>query len=295
MSKSGLDYFPLCCQQDDKLNLIEAEFGIKGSAVVFKLFQRIYGEQGYYCEWNNEVDLLFSSRVCGLAVGDKFVSEVVNAALKRNLFSKEIYTKYHVLTSKGIQERYFIAVKRRKCVEIFKEYLLVSADQIPNNVSIISKNADIIAENDSINGQTKVKKSKVNESKGNKKEIKEKVQSVRYAENDKLDKTICDYIEYRNKIKSPMTEHAIELMIKKLDTLADNDDDRIGILEQSMINCWKDIFPLNKQKSRKTESPPPVKPTRFTNFKEHDWDFDELNRIKQAELMEKLKGMNCDV
>ena len=277
MSKSGLDYFPLCCQQDDKLNLIEAEL-------------RIYGEQGYYCEWNNEVDLLFSSRVCGLAVGDKFVSEVVNAALKRNLFSKEIYTKYHVLTSKGIQERYFIAVKRRKCVEIFKEYLLVSADQIPNNVSIISKNADIIAENDSINGQTKVKKSK-----GNKKEIKEKVQSVRYAENDKLDKTICDYIEYRNKIKSPMTEHAIELMIKKLDTLADNDDDRIGILEQSMINCWKDIFPLNKQKSRKTESPPPVKPTRFTNFEEHDWDFDELNRIKQAELMEKLKGMNCDV
>ena len=264
MSKSGLDYFPLCCQQDDKLNLIEAEFGIKGSAVVFKLFQRIYGEQGYYCEWNNEVDLLFSSRVCGL-------------------------------TSKGIQERYFIAVKRRKCVEIFKEYLLVSADQIPNNVSIISKNADIIAENDSINGQTKVKKSKVNESKGNKKEIKEKVQSVRYAENDKLDKTICDYIEYRNKIKSPMTEHAIELMIKKLDTLADNDDDRIGILEQSMINCWKDIFPLNKQKSRKTESPPPVKPTRFTNFEERDWDFDELNRIKQAELMEKLKGMNCDV
>ena len=41
--KSGLEYFPLDCNMDDKLELIEAEFGITGFGVVVKLFQKIYG------------------------------------------------------------------------------------------------------------------------------------------------------------------------------------------------------------------------------------------------------------
>ena len=61
MSKNGLNYFPLCCQPDDKLNLIEAEYGIRGTAVLYNLFQKIYCEKGYYCEWDDEVGLLFSS------------------------------------------------------------------------------------------------------------------------------------------------------------------------------------------------------------------------------------------
>ena len=89
-----------------------------------------------------------------------------------------------------------------------------------------------------------------------------------------------------------MTDHAVELMINKLDSWADNDEDKIKILEQSIFNGWKGIFPLNEQENRKTESPPAVKPTRFTNFEEHDWDFDELSRIKQAELMRKLEESN---
>lgn len=165
MSKNGLNYFPLCCQPDDKLNLIEAEYGIRGTAVIYKLFQKIYGEKGYYCEWDDEVGLLFSSKTCGLAGGDKLVSEVISAALKRDLFSTEKYEKYGILTSKGIQERYFLAVKRRKGVEAISEYLLLKVAQIPENVNIISKNVDINAKNDSRNEQIKENKIKEKESK----------------------------------------------------------------------------------------------------------------------------------
>ena len=165
MSKNGLNYFPLCCQPDDKLNLIEAEYGIRGTAVIYKLFQKIYGEKGYYCEWDDEVGLLLSSKTCGLAGGDKLVSEVISAALKRDLFSTEKYEKYGILTSRGIQERYFLAVKRRKGVEAIREYLLLKVAQIPENVNIISKNVDINAKNDSRNEQIKENKIKEKESK----------------------------------------------------------------------------------------------------------------------------------
>ena len=50
--KEGLDYFDLSCQMDDKIKLIQAEFGLKGFAVVVKLYQKIYGGHGMkmsYC------------------------------------------------------------------------------------------------------------------------------------------------------------------------------------------------------------------------------------------------------
>ena len=118
MAKSGLEYFPLDVVLDDKFELIEAEFGLTGFAVIVKLFQKIYGGQGYYCEWTNEVALLFAKRI---GLGGSVVSEIVAASIKRGIFSQELYDKYNILTSPGIQERYFDAVIRRKKVEVKKE------------------------------------------------------------------------------------------------------------------------------------------------------------------------------
>ena len=50
--KEGVDYFSLDCYMDDKIKMIQAEFGLKGFAIVVKLWQTIYREHGYYCEWN---------------------------------------------------------------------------------------------------------------------------------------------------------------------------------------------------------------------------------------------------
>ena len=60
-NKAGLDYFELDCHMNDKVRLIQAEYGLKGFAVVVKLYQTIYGQKGYYCEWNNDILLLFMS------------------------------------------------------------------------------------------------------------------------------------------------------------------------------------------------------------------------------------------
>ena len=60
--KVGLDYFPLDCVLDDKIELIEAEFGLSGFAIIIKLYQKIYAEQGYYCNFSSEVALLFARK-----------------------------------------------------------------------------------------------------------------------------------------------------------------------------------------------------------------------------------------
>ena len=162
---NGVEYFPLDVTLDDKLELIEAEFGLTGFAVVVKLFQKIYGGQGYYCEWNDEVALLFA-RKAGL--GGNAVSEIVGASIKRGIFDKTLYERYGILTSAGIQKRYFKAVSRRKSVEVKKCYLLCECTLFLKNVDIIYKNVDISNENAYIIEQSKVKESKVKESKVNK-------------------------------------------------------------------------------------------------------------------------------
>lgn len=159
---NGISYFPLDVHLDEKFELIEAEFGLKGFAVIVKLFQKIYGGQGYYCKWTKDVGLLFAKR-CGVGYG--LVSQIVQRCVEKGIFDKRLFEDYQILTSKGVQIRYLDAVSRRKKVEIQNEYLLVKVDQIPKNVSIFQKNVNILSENDNIFKQSKGKESKVKYSK----------------------------------------------------------------------------------------------------------------------------------
>lgn len=68
-----------------------------------------------------------------------------------------------------------------------------------------------------------------------------------------LEKAIANYKEYRKKIKKPMTDRAVELLINELNKLASRDEVKVKILEQSILNGWSGIFEL-KQKNEGTGS-----------------------------------------
>ena len=159
--KSGLDFFPLDVCLDRKFELIEAEFGLTGFGVIVHLLQEIYGKEGYYIEWTEEVALLFARRI---GLGGSVVSEIIEASIRRGMFDKEIYDKYHCLTSRGIQKRYFEAVSRRKSLEVDYNILLVECTQICHNVNISSKNVNIFSKNADIEKQSRVEKSRVEKS-----------------------------------------------------------------------------------------------------------------------------------
>lgn len=182
MADEGVAYFPLYCALDEKFELIEAEFGLKGFAIVVKLFQRIYKEHGYYCEWNDDISLVFAKQ-CGLSnTGDNrlldcaeqpsqsgksknLIDLVVAASIRRGIFNSELFKQYSILTSKGIQKNFLKIVRNRKAVEVRKEYLLLSDAEITvNNVRII--NYYVRSEQYYVSSeQSKVKESKVNKEK----------------------------------------------------------------------------------------------------------------------------------
>ena len=157
-SKQGLDYFShdVDMSQDDKIQLVEAEFGLIGYAIINKLLEKIY-RNGYYLEINEKVIKLFARKnnieidVC---------IKVINACINENLFNQDLYKSYEILTSTGIQKRYLEAVKRRKEVYLYREFLLINLENGVNaNINIINVNINPI--NDNIKKQSKVKESKV--------------------------------------------------------------------------------------------------------------------------------------
>lgn len=83
------------------------------------------------------------------------------------------------------------------------------------------------------------------------KEVKE---IKKYSDVPELNAVICDFIDHRKKMKSPMTDRAVTLMLNKLDKLSSNTEEQIEILNQSIFNGWKGIFPLkDKPKQENTK------------------------------------------
>ena len=125
-TKIGLDYFPLDCNIDDNLELIEAEFGLQGFAIVVKIWQKIYSN-GYYIEWDDDSALLFSRKInTELSV----INSVINSCFRRNLFDEKLYKKYKILTSSGIQKRYLTACQnsKRRTISFIQEFKLVNSE-----------------------------------------------------------------------------------------------------------------------------------------------------------------------
>ncbi len=165
-NKVGLDYFELDCQLEDRIRLIQAEFGLKGFAVVVKLYQKIYGGFGYYCEWSEDSLLLFMSDNGIPGDSRKLIQEIVQACIRRNIFSERLFHKFSILTSHGVQKRYMNATSRREKVSMKKEYLLLSDGEINSNVNIIADSVCIIPDNADRIAQRREEESREEERRG---------------------------------------------------------------------------------------------------------------------------------
>ncbi|MFV7858159.1 Lin1244/Lin1753 domain-containing protein [Enterococcus faecalis] len=156
-AKEGLDYFPLDVGifEDEKIEAIAGEFGIKGELAVIKLLCAIY-KKGYFILWDDLSQATLLKRLPG--VSKEMLNQIVNRLVLWGFFDKELFDSVKVLTSENIQATFFEATKRRKTPKPTK-YIV--------NVNSNSQNETVNAD---INTQSKVKESKVNKSKVNKKE-----------------------------------------------------------------------------------------------------------------------------
>lgn len=130
--KRGLDYFPFDVDffSDPKVLAISGEFGIKGEIVLTKLLCAIY-RNGYFILWEEQAKM----RLLGILPGisPDLLDSIVNRLVRWNFFDKNLFNSARVLTSRGIQRRYFEIVKRRKEKTEYP-YLLVNVCNNPVNV-----------------------------------------------------------------------------------------------------------------------------------------------------------------
>lgn len=179
ISTESLLYFPIDTNfvENRKIRRLIRAQGAKALAVWVVLMAKIYGEKGYYIDFDDDLCFDIGELV---NISDNLVSEIIYTALKVNLFDSEMFTKYSIITSKGIQKQYIEIKKAKKNkINIKKEYALIleeiteNSETIPKKRKEFSKNGinsqkmELIGENSELMQQRKEKKSKENKRKEN--------------------------------------------------------------------------------------------------------------------------------
>ena len=151
--KTGLDYFPFDVDffNDEKIEAISGEFGIKGEIVAIKLLAAIY-RNGYFIEWSEMLQMKMLKTLP--SISKELLTEIVQRLVRWNFFDEGLFNSDNVLTSRGIQRRYFEAMKRNSLSDSLP-FLIVSAAETPINVTETTINA-------AKTPQSKEKESKVN-------------------------------------------------------------------------------------------------------------------------------------
>ena len=159
----GIEYYPLDVDflNDLKIKKIMKSCGPNSIAIIILLLGNIYGDEGYFMKWDEDVCFLVAD-----AVGAKevYVKEVLKKCLQVDLFSSELFEKFKIITSKGIQKRFFEITKRRKRENLINKYLLVNVTETGVNVTetiVTEAETGVIV---SKSTQSKVKESKVKKS-----------------------------------------------------------------------------------------------------------------------------------
>lgn len=111
------------------------------------------------------------------------------------------------------------------------------------------------------------------------KKNKKKIVSAPYVADDDLNNAIISFVEHRKQIKKPMSERAIQLLISKLNKLSSDIVTQIEILNQSILNGWQGIFPLQQQQTRNEAVPNWMNKNKFNaGIMRQEYDIDEIEK-----------------
>ena len=125
----GINYFPIGVNfmEENAMEVIEAKYGIKGSAIVLKLLCKIYKE-GYFIRWDEEQCLIFANKA-GREVQAAEVQGIIEILFIKGIMDKNSYLENGILTSENIQKVWMEATKRRKRELSELPYLMVKTEK----------------------------------------------------------------------------------------------------------------------------------------------------------------------
>ena len=185
----GINYFPVGVNfmEENAMEVIEAKYGIKGSAIVLKLMCKIYKE-GYYIRWDEEQCLIFANKA-GREVQAEEVQGIIEILFTKGILDRNSYQENGILTSESIQKVWMEATKRRKrelselpylkvkpekengkadtppALQEIQQPELFKKEKTPVNPKNVVHHVAVDAKNACNSGQSKVKEKKAEENK----------------------------------------------------------------------------------------------------------------------------------
>lgn len=162
-TKQGIDYFPMDVGffTDVKIRKISRACGSQSTSILICLLCNIYKDEGYYILWDKDLPFVIADTV---GVSEGAVKEVLIKSLQVGFFDQELYEKYKILTSSGIQKRFLLATYQRKETTIIPEYLINCA----NNSINCTNNSINHSDNEQSKSKVKVNRKKRKEKENNK-------------------------------------------------------------------------------------------------------------------------------
>lgn len=273
---------------DTKIDKLLDAHGWDGFGIYFYLCQRAYGGEGYFYKWGYD-DCASTSRKMGGGIGSGTVREAVGYCLQIGLFDKGLFDRWGVLTSRGIQRRYWEVVKARDVRTVISDYWLLQDEEckglikLPLNSNLSDGNANFPAGNTNYpEGNANfpsIKKSKVNKSKVKQRECVQGIEEFISAYPKDCNRHLTE-IAYCNLIMDGVETE------DNLVECAKNYAEACRILEtperyiKNAENFLKD-FVFEKYLPGRYKKPTPNghkkgNTNQFNQFQQNDYDFDEL-------------------
>lgn len=266
----GIDYFPLDVgfMNNLKVRKVIQACGPNSIAIIMLLLGNIYGDEGYYMRWDEDVCFLITE---ALGVKDVYALETVKKCLQVGLFNEDLFNKHQIITSKGIQRRYFEITKRRKNQELIPEFLLINVaetgvivtethDQVVNvaETGVNVAETGVIVNNNRVvackSTQRKEKESKEKKSKTNTNNIFiSKIKN--YTSDQDLINYLCMFVDVRNDLNKAFSPNSFDLFLKQLESLSNGDDSqKKDMLRSAILNKWVNVYPLKSSKASSMSS-----------------------------------------
>lgn len=267
--KQGIDYAGWSVDifdGDKKIDKLLDAKGWKGFGIYFFLCQRAYKTNGYYYEWGYD-DCATTARKMGGGINSGTVKETVDYCLQVDLFDKRLFDEWGVLTSRGIQRRFWAVLSERRSKTVYQEYWLLKSEECKGLVKVSLKsdvqptNSNVQSANDDM---SPIKKSKVNN-----------IYNIKQF-SPELEQPFQTYLLVRKHNFGELIPEQENALREELQKIADNDAERLAIVKKATVSGWKSFYKTiaKKADAPRKKSKPPVKD--MNNFKRRDYDMDSL-------------------
>lgn len=266
--KQGIDYSGWSVDifdGDKKIDKLLDAKGWKGFGIYFFLCQRAYKTNGYFYEWGYD-DCATTARKMGGGINSGTVKETVDYCLQVDLFNKGLFDRWGVLTSRGIQRRFWSVLSERRNKTVYDEYWLLKPEECKGLVKV-SLNSDLQPTNSDLQPANEysqpIKKSKVNY-----------IYDITFP--PELERALDLYFLVREQNYGPISDIQKQSLIDELKSIGSDATELIAIVKKATSGGYKTFYPTKgKREDREKKT---VSKTRFSNFEERDYNMADLER-----------------